>query len=284
MNSASSSLVRSARVAMPPVVEQLVAAVARVVEADDRLCVADIDDQQHGGLLGHGSWRWPPGSVELSSDGATMMVARWRSTHVRSAGRRQPRSSPRSSTGAELVIAPTEIMSTPVAEYSPIVSRVTPPETSSRVRRADGPRWRSRCGDAVPHRVGSHVVQQDRVGSRTSSASTHWSHVSHSTCTVRPGQRSRAVATASVIDDAAQVVVLDQQPVRQVAPVVAAAAGAHRRLGQRPQARARSCGCPRPGPTRRPPRPRRTRDVRVAMPDRWPRKFSAVRSPVRIER
>ena len=61
------------------------------------------------------------------------------------------------------------------------------------------------------------------------------------------------------------------------------AAGPHRRLLQRAQARGASCGCPRSGPCRPWRRRRRSGGSVVATPDRWHRKFSAVRSPVRID-
>src|SRR5205085_7936816 len=73
-------------------------AVIDAVQADDGLRVADVDGKQH---------------YEATS-----------------------MSSPMSSTGAELVMAPTEMQSTPVRAYAPAVSRVIPPLTSSSGRLA----------------------------------------------------------------------------------------------------------------------------------------------------
>ena len=109
-----------------PVVEQLVAAVAGVVEADDGLGVADVDDQQHGhSCCGLGGWdpsRMAAARPERTSipvrrpfDGYAGCPRRASRTPIRR-GWGQARSRPMSSTGAELVMAPTEIMSTPVAE------------------------------------------------------------------------------------------------------------------------------------------------------------------------
>ena len=91
----------------------------------------------------------------------------------------------------------------------------------------------------------------------------------------RPPRRCRA---------AAEVVVLDEDGVGQAAPVVGAPAGPDRRLLQGPEARAVSCGCRRIAARLRRRRRRRRRRVRVATPDRWPRKLSAVRSPVSTDR
>ena len=78
---------------------------------------------------------------------------------------------------------------------------------------------------------------------------------------------SRARATACGDVEHGEVVVLEHHPVREVAPVVGPAAGPHRRLLQRAQARDGLAGVP--DERRRGRRPRRTRRVRVATPDRW---------------
>ena len=60
---------------------------------------------------------------------------------------------------------PTEIMSTPVAEYAAIVSSVMPPDTSSSVRRTwPALSFIASCDARRRDLVGRHVVQQDRVG------------------------------------------------------------------------------------------------------------------------
>ena len=97
----------------------------------------------------------------------------------------------------------------------------------------------------------------------------------------RPPRRALG-RTASRDAQAGEVVVLDQHEIGQRTAVVHAATGAHRRLLERRAARAASCGCPRSACGRR--RRRRTGASRYATPERWQRKFSAVRSPVSTER
>ena len=120
------------------------------------------------------------------------------------------------------------------------------------------------------------------MSTSASIASRTWSMRSASTCTVRarpaqPGPPHR-LGDAEV----AEVVVLDQDPLGQVAAVVHAATGAHRRLLEGAQARRRLAGVPDAGAAVR--RPARSGACSVAMPERWPRKFSAVRSAVRMAR
>ena len=69
---------------------------------------------------------------------------------------------------------------------------------------------------------------------------------SHSTSTVRPGQRACARRTASRDADAGEVVVLDQHELGERATMVHAAAGAHRRLLDRTQTGQRLAGVPDP--------------------------------------
>ena len=64
-----------------------------------------------------------------------------------------------SSARTEWVRAPIEIASTPVSAIARTVSRVTPPEASSRMRPAAR-------ATAARRSVGRHVVEQDAVGAR----------------------------------------------------------------------------------------------------------------------
>ena len=113
-------------------------------------------------------------------------------------------------------------------------------------RRSGGPSTRER---ATQSRTSSGVMLSSSTRRHRPRAPRRpASSRSHSTWTVRPGHVPRARSTASAIPSAGEVVVLEQHPVGQVAPVVGAAAGAHRRLLERAQARAWSCGCPRSEP------------------------------------
>ena len=219
-------------------------------EPDDGLGVADVDGEQHQSL-----------TVP-----------------------RPDRSSPRSSTGAEWVSAPDR---DEVGAGRGVGRRPCRGSRRRTPRRGSGtgaPRWAARTAAATLG--GRHVVEQHQRRRRRRAASVTWSSVSHSTSTMpaRPAALGRG-ATASVMAMPAEVVVLDEHGVGERARWLVAAAGAHRRLLEGPQARAWSCGCR--GPDRRVGRrgPASTkRRVRVATPERWQRKLSAVRSAVRIER
>ncbi len=77
-----------------------------------------------------------------------------------------------------------------------------------------------------------------------------WSRSSASTWTVRAGHVLRARRDGLGDAEAGEVVVLEHHPVREVAAVVPAAAGPHRRLLERAQAGRRLAGVPDRGPRR----------------------------------
>ena len=153
-------------------------------------------------------------------------------------------------------------------------SRVSPPVASSSAR---------------PPTARDHLAQQRRAAccrsSRKSAPAVDRLHaprptVVTSTCTgtsgnARPDRRKAARDAAG----REHVVVLDHGDVVQAHPLVGAAAGPHRVLLQRAQARAWSCGCPAPCAWCRPAR-RPRRRVWVATPDIRQSRFSAVRSAV----
>ena len=177
-----------------------------------------------------------------------------------------------SSTGAECVSAPTAMKSTPVAATSRARSRVSPPEASRRARPAV-----TRTASAIC--AVRHVVEQDLRGAGVEQLAelVERGHLDlHRQARVaRPHRVVRRHHAAG----GEHVVVLDQGLVGQGGPVVDAAAAAHGVLLQGPEARAWSCGCRGPAP-RCPPARRPSGTVAVATPDRWHRKFSAVRSAV----
>ena len=178
-----------------------------------------------------------------------------------------------SRTGAEWVSAPTARKSTPVAATSRATSRVSPPRASSRARPALigdglGASARAACCRAGPGR------RPRRAPPRS------WSSVVTSTWTGRSGKVLADGRYASTTPPAASTwLSLISAWSDKRHPVVDAAAAAHGVLLQQAVAAAASCGCR--GPSRRCPSSAATQcAVVVATPDRWHRKFSAVRSAV----
>ena len=120
--------------------------------------------------------------------------------------------------------APTLMKSTPVSAIARTVSSVTPPDASSSARpstSSTAPRRRSR----------SMLSSRIRPAPAASASSTSAS-VAHSTSTVTPAGAAGQRAPGGLPHPAGQrrVVLLDQHGVVEAAPVVGAAAGAHRLL------------------------------------------------------
>ncbi len=141
-------------------------------------------------------------------------------------------SSEMSSARTEWVSAPIEIASTPVSATARTVSRVMPPEASSRTRPAA-------IRDGLAQPVGRHVVEQDAVG-------TGGDRVAHLLERVGLGLNVQVGAGgprgAHGLGHAAgerDVVVLDQDGRAQVGAVVRPAAAGDGRLVQLAQARGR---------------------------------------------
>ena len=146
--------------------------------------------------------------------------------------------------GTEWVSAPTEMKSTPDSAYAPTVSSVTPPDTSTCDRALEQ-------RDGLAHLLGRHVVEQHAVGAGVARLGDLVERVALDLDRCRPGQRDRARSTDFAMPSRGEVVVLDQHRVGERVAVVEAAAGAHRGLLHRPQAREASCACRGSGPGRR---------------------------------
>src|SRR5262245_29349500 len=126
------------------------------------------------------------------------------------------------------------------------------------------------------------MLSSSRASAPASVASRTWSRSPHSTWTVRPGQRSRAWTTAAVIPNSSRWLSLSSTQSDRLP----------RWLDPPPARTAAFSSARRPGVVLRVSHTRRSppasvmastkRAVRVATPDRWPRKFSAVRSAVRM--
>ena len=138
--------------------------------------------------------------------------------------------------------------------------------------------------------MASTTVPGSMLSSSTASAparaaSATWSRASHSISTIRPGHRARARRTASAMLVPARWLSLTRtasdRPARWLVPPPArtaafsSSAQARRRLARVEHAPPRGCSRARPSTNCA---------VSVATPDRRPRKFSAVRSAVRIGR
>ena len=225
-------------------------AVARV-QADHRLGVAHVDGEQHAQPSPPA--RRPP-SVQI-------------------------RSRPRSSTGAEWVSAPTEMVPARRRRSADGGQGHAPghldQDPGPAVHPCDGDRTRrpapGPCCRAAPRRRRRgrlcHLLQAVALD------------LDHPPRPQRPGPAHR-------LGDArpGEVVVLDQDGVGEAGPVVGAATGAHRRLLEGAEPRAWSCGCRGPAPRVALVRGRHEARGQRGDARRWPRKFSAVRSAVRIGR
>ena len=97
-----------------------------------------------------------------------------------------------SRTGAECVSAPTEIRLAPASTYAPSVSTDTLPDTSTGNRPSTIFTHSATCSGVM--------LSSNTRSAPASMAVLTWSRWSHSTCTLSPGQRSRARATACGID------------------------------------------------------------------------------------
>ena len=119
--------------------------------------------------------------------------------------------------------------------------------------------------------LGGHVVEEHRVGPGVEGllqlVEVAGLHVDHP---ARPGPLRGGHPLRDAEDG--EVVVLEHHPVREVGPVVAGAAGADRRLLERAQPRRRLARVPDASRAARA-AASANRRVRVAMPERWQRKF-----------
>ena len=143
-------------------------------------------------------------------------------------------------------------------------------------------RHRDRRPRATASRTSSGSMLSSRIRSApAATASCTWSSVSHSTSTIRPGQRDLRPFDRGREIQEREVVVLDQHGVAQALPVVEAATGAHRGLLDRAQPGQGLAGVADLGPAlgglHVPAGERRD-------PGACCRRFSAVRSAARIER
>ena len=189
-----------------------------------------------------------------------------------------------SSTGAELVRPPTEMRSAPSAGVG--AHRVQG-DAPGDLQQRPAPPWRRHGGrPGPPPRAPGRwtCCRAARRRRRRRAPRPNWSRSSHSTCTVRPGQRLRAVGHRGRRSPVrARWLSLSRIQSDRLPRWLAPPAGPHRRLLQAAQARAWSCGCPRCG-CRRPRRPApRSAGSGWRCPRGGPRKLRAVRSAVRIE-
>ena len=180
-----------------------------------------------------------------------------------------------SNAGADCVIALVEMRSAPVAAYAVTVSSEMPPDTSSAVS------GRELARTSLTHAATSSVVMLSSItmSAPAATASSTWSARSHSTSTARPGHSSFARFTASAMPSSARWLSFtstrsDSEPRWFTPPPARTAAFSSAR---------------RPGSVLRVSRMRASppaaaastnRRVMVAIPERWHRKLSAVRSPV----
>src|SRR5579872_740010 len=183
--------------------------------------------------------------------------------------------------GAECVSAPTDTRSAPAAAKPATVSSVTPPDASTSTSDARG--WPETCRTASARSAGVKLSQSTTVAP-ASTASLTWSIRSHSTSTMRPGQRSRAAFTAAAMP----------VPPRWLSFTSTASERLPRWFVPPPARTAAFSSARRPGVVLRvsstrvrgfaPVAASTKRRVRVATPERWQRKLSAVRSAVTNER
>ena len=187
-------------------------------------------------------------------------------------------SSAMSSCGAECVNPPTATRSTPHAAYAATVSRRIVPDASSSTRSGSpGREVRDRLGAPV----GREVVEQHVAGAGVDGLVELGQRGDLDLDVATTGRRERRAGRLRHAAGDGDVVVLDQQRVGQPDAVVDAAAGDDGRLLQQPQ----------PGVVLRVSRTTQPvpatvaakAAVRVATPERWVRKFRAVRSPTRID-
>ena len=206
-----------------------------VVEADHGLGVADVEGEEHGVRRYEGSGR----GVEPEAASADVEA------DVEGGGRLGDLA------GAEQVdaaggVGAGRLDGDAAAALEQRAARRRWPRPSRRPGRRRPWPPRASCCRAAPRR------RRPRAPGRAASRSVA------STCTSRPGQVALADATASAMPSTARWLSLNITQSDRLPRWFTAAAGPHRRLLQRAQARASSCGCPRSGPTRRTRRRRRT--------------------------
>ena len=248
--SASSSEVRSATVAM----RQWSASVVPVEEPDDHLGVAGVDASSMAVPVP------PPKCLAPRPDSA-------------------PRSRPMSSAGADCVIALAEMRSAPVVGVGG--DRLEGDAARDLDERGRAVARRARSRRTSPRRRAS-CCRASRRRRRRATASSTWSGAVALDLDAAPGHSSPGSEHGGRDRRAREVVVLDQHHVGQRSRGGWPRPRRAPRPSPAPAARAGSCGCRGPRHRRR----RRSTNCRVsdAIPDRWHRKLSAVRSPVRIER
>ena len=219
-----------------------VAVVVGRVEADHRLGVADVNDQEHA----------------LNS---LPRVARFRSAPVPPVGPEQvePEVEHRGRVGQRADRNPVRSGRGVGADGGQRHPTGDLGEDRARARPGAPPRWpRRRCPGSM--------LSSSTASAPARAASATWSRASHSISTIRPGHS--VAGPAHRVGDArpGQVVVLDQDGVGEAGAVAGAAAGAHGRLLEHAQARRGLAGVEDLPPTgcarARPPR---------TAPSGWPR-------------